>query len=100
MTPEEASKAGKRVIIETKHGGDRVAAHYFDTPDGFVYADLGWNEPLNTNHALHYMKCEKFNGGYKNHQGCALDIYIDDEPVSERGDRQTCWQKIFDEFEL
>jgi hypothetical protein len=100
MTPEEASKAGKRVTIETTNGGDRISAHYFDTPDGFVYADLGWNDLYSTTHALHHIKCDKFDGGYQDKKGNRLDIYIDDCPMPEVGVRKVCWEKAKAEFDL
>jgi hypothetical protein len=91
---ELASEEGKLVTVETENGGERIAAHLFIMPGGFIFADMGWNEPLNSSHPLHYMEGEMISGGYIDPNGKQWDIYIEDKPAPNRGDRANCWNEV------
>jgi hypothetical protein len=94
MDYQKSSEQGKQVTIETVHGGDRIAAHLFIVPGGFVFADMGWNEPLGSGHPFHIVECELTNFGYIDKEKRRLDIYVEDIETPGRGDRKKCWSQI------
>ena len=76
------------------NGGERIAAHLFIIDGGFVFADMGWNEPLYSGHPFHMVECELTKSGYIDTQGRRLDIYIGHIETSGRGERETCRRMI------
>jgi hypothetical protein len=98
---ERSSQEGKKIIIETVNGGDRVAAHLFIVPGGFIFADMGWDDSTYAGHPFHYIKCEITKAGYIDTKGRRLDIYVEDKRTPDRGDRDQCFERVrqfYEEF--
>jgi hypothetical protein len=45
--------AGTPLAIEHPNGGQRVIAEIYPTDRGFVFADIGWVDPLQSGHPFH-----------------------------------------------
>lgn len=50
----EQSAAGAGILVEID-GMTRLAAHVFRHPDGLVFVDVGWCDPLASFHAFHIL---------------------------------------------
>ncbi len=62
MTPGEASRAGKVLIIYHPIGGKRIAPHVFDLEDdGIAFIDDGWTAPLVSYHVAHLVEGKVFS---------------------------------------
>lgn len=58
MKATEALKQGKALVIEIDEDNRRVVAELFQIGGQWIFADIGWTDPLNTGHPFHMVKGE------------------------------------------
>jgi hypothetical protein len=102
MTPGEASEQGAVMIIDHPEGGQRVAAHVFDTQNGIAWVDSGWTAN-DTGHTVHETPgtFAEFELGWGATRDDGEDVFIErhpDEPAQE-GDREQARQAIIEELQ-
>lgn len=62
-------------------GGERVIAVLFPSPDGLYFFDIGWDEPLNVTHPIHFVEGEIKGGGPWTVGDSKIEIIQKDDPL-------------------
>lgn len=106
MTPGQASRAGKVLVINHPIGGKRIAPHVFDLEDdGIAFIDDGWTAPLVSYHVAHIVEGKVFSLPPGMPRGWCIgsedgEVLVEFYPGNARqeGDRQDARETILRNF--
>jgi hypothetical protein len=106
MTPGEASRAGKLLIIYHPIGGKRIAPHVFDLKDdGIAFIDDGWTAPMVSYHVAHIVAGKVFSLPFGSRRGWCVgsedgEVIVEVYPGNARqeGDRDAACNTILIAF--
>jgi hypothetical protein len=90
MTPGQASKAGKILVVHHPVGGRRIAPHVFDLEeDGIAFIDDGWTAPLVSYHVAHIIQGKVLSRGCRDKEAWSIrseggEVVVDIYPGDHR----------------